>query len=64
MMRIIVDREVCVGAGQCVLTAAELFDQSESDGRVVVVRQPQVADLAAVRDAVGVCPAGAISLVD
>jgi ferredoxin len=63
-MRIIVDREVCVGAGQCVLTAAELFDQSESDGRVVVVRQPQVADLAAVRDAVGVCPAGAISLVD
>jgi ferredoxin len=64
MMRIVVDREVCVGAGQCVLTASEVFDQSQNDGRVVIIRQPGVADLAAVRDAVGVCPAGAISLVE
>lgn len=70
-MRIDVDRDVCVGAGQCVLTAPELFDQSHDDGRVVLrERQPSTADSAdsadaadAAEAAVNLCPARALRIV-
>ena len=39
-MRIEADTEVCIGAGQCVMTAPELFDQSDDDG-VVIVLEPE-----------------------
>lgn len=64
-MRIDVDRDVCVGAGQCVLTAPELFDQSHDDGRVVL-RTPQPSTAADTADAaeaaVNLCPAQALRL--
>ncbi|MDX6281696.1 MAG: ferredoxin [Kribbellaceae bacterium] len=52
------DRDVCVGAGQCVLAAPAVFDQDD-DG-LVVVNAPDSTDDDAVRDAVHLCPAGAI----
>ncbi|WP_026162783.1 ferredoxin [Kribbella catacumbae] len=58
-MGVSANREVCVGAGQCVLAAPEVFDQDD-DG-LVVVTAPDHPDDAAVRDAVHLCPAGAIS---
>ncbi|GAA0530366.1 ferredoxin [Saccharopolyspora subtropica] len=63
-MRIEADLERCVGAGQCVLTAPALFDQDDADGRVVL-RSPEVtgAHEVAAREAVQVCPSGALSLV-
>jgi ferredoxin len=62
-MRIRVLRERCVGAGQCVLSAPHLFDQSDEDG-TVVVRNENVApqDEAAARKAMGLCPSGTIRL--
>jgi ferredoxin len=57
-MRISADRDVCVGAGQCVLAAPAVFDQDD-DG-LVVVNAPDSPDDDAVRDAVHLCPAGAI----
>ncbi|WP_151769700.1 ferredoxin [Streptomyces abyssomicinicus] len=62
-MRITVDTERCMGSGMCVLTAEEVFDQREDDGKVVVLRpEPPAGDRDAVREAVGLCPAGAITL--
>nr|WSZ95509.1 ferredoxin [Streptomyces sp. NBC_00857] len=61
--RIVADRERCVGAGQCVLTAPELFDQSEDDGMVVVLADEVGADdLDKVRETVHICPSGALAL--
>lgn len=64
-MRIVADTTRCVGAGQCVLTDPRIFDQSEDDGTVVlrtdVVRDE---DLDRVRQAVDICPSGALSLTD
>lgn len=58
-----VDRDVCIGAGLCVLAAPEVFDQSEDDGLVVVLAAGALADPdAAVREAVRRCPSGALSL--
>lgn len=62
-MRITVDRERCCGAGMCALTAPDVFDQSEDDGRVLVLDPvPPPALEAAVRGAAVLCPSGAITL--
>ncbi|KEI43921.1 MULTISPECIES: ferredoxin [Pseudonocardiaceae] len=64
-MRIGADLERCVGAGQCVLADPSLFDQNDEDGTVVLLSD-EVADdhVEAAREAVRVCPSGALSLVD
>ncbi|PSK98905.1 ferredoxin [Murinocardiopsis flavida] len=61
-MRVQADREVCIGAGMCVLTLPEVFDQDEDDGRVVL-RTPEPAPALAqrAREAVALCPSRALS---
>jgi ferredoxin len=54
------DRDVCIGAGMCVLTAGAVFDQDD-DGIVVVVDETP-ADEDAARQAVANCPSGALSV--
>ncbi len=59
------DRDVCIGAGMCVMTAEEVFDQDDAEGLVVVLT-PEVAPehaVAAAR-AVAACPSGALRLGD
>ncbi|MGW7492004.1 ferredoxin [Streptomyces sp. NPDC054786] len=69
-MRIDVDREVCVGSGMCVHARPDTFDQSEQDGRVVLVAgrpDPRLLDAAAIealRVVADGCPVAAISLVE
>ncbi|GAA1515453.1 ferredoxin [Nocardioides humi] len=63
-MRITADSERCIGAGQCVLVAPEVFDQDD-DGTVVMLAETVGAEgEAAVREAIDICPARAIFLVD
>jgi ferredoxin len=63
-MRIQVDRDRCRGAGQCALTAPELFDQSDDDGTVVVLNEEPPADLQEkARRAAALCPNSVIRLV-
>jgi ferredoxin len=63
IMRIVADRERCVGAGQCVLAEPGIFGQSDSDGRVVLlVRRPGREDEEALRSVLRLCPSGALSL--
>ncbi|MGV4988444.1 ferredoxin [Streptomyces sp. NPDC001709] len=62
-MKIVADTEKCVGAGQCVRIAPELFDQGEDDGVVVVLdAEPEDALLSAAGEAVDLCPAQALSV--
>jgi ferredoxin len=56
------DRDVCIGAGLCVLTAGAVFDQDD-DG-IVVLLDEHPSDVAAARDAVANCPSGALSLTE
>ncbi|MEU2874519.1 ferredoxin [Streptomyces olivoreticuli] len=61
-MRITVDPDRCVGAGQCVLSAPEVFDQDE-DGLVTLVGTGPGADKeSSVRLAGALCPSQAITL--
>ncbi len=58
-----IDRDRCIGAGQCVLAAPDLFDQDEDDGLVVLLDpSPDPAHEAAAREAAAACPAEVITL--
>lgn len=60
--RVHVDRELCIGAGLCVLAAPEVFDQGD-DGLVVVLVDDALDDPDdAVREAARRCPSGALTL--
>lgn len=62
-MRVTVDQARCCGAGQCVLTAPEVFDQRDEDGIVVLLdAEPADEHHTAVREAAAVCPAAAITV--
>ena len=50
-MRVEVDADRCCAAGQCVLTAPEVFDQDEDTGVVVLLdASPPAEQYEAVRD--------------
>lgn len=61
-MRVIVDREVCMSAGICVITADAVFSQ-DADGIVVLVSEDVLPDRErSARNAVTLCPSGALRL--
>ncbi|MEU3615338.1 ferredoxin [Streptomyces sp. NPDC006872] len=62
-MKVVVDEEKCVAAGQCVAAAMDVFDQREDDGIVVLLEENPPAEQAEdVRNAAAVCPALAIRI--
>jgi ferredoxin len=64
-MRVAVDQEKCISAGQCVAAAPDVFDQRDEDGVVVLVKAaPDAAEENDVRRAAGFCPALAIQIQD
>ncbi|CAM3700043.1 ferredoxin [Smaragdicoccus niigatensis] len=64
-MKIYVSHDRCRGAGQCALTAPEIFDQSDDDGTVVLLNSepPPELHVRAIR-AAGLCPNSVIRIVD
>ncbi|MFC8516451.1 ferredoxin [Streptomyces sp. NPDC057257] len=64
-MKVTVEQDKCVAAGQCVATAPDVFDQRDEDGVVVLLTEEPAAELADdVRYAAAVCPALAIHIED
>jgi ferredoxin len=63
--RIELDEPKCVASGQCVMVAPDVFDQREDDG-VAVVLDPVPPEhlIDDVRQAVTICPAAALRLVE
>ncbi|MFJ4656970.1 ferredoxin [Nocardia sp. NPDC088792] len=63
-MRVTADRNICIGAGLCALTAPGVFDQDD-DGLVELLTPvPSEDDQPAVREAANICPSGAVTFTE
>jgi ferredoxin len=62
-MKVTANREICMATGVCVMTADAFFDQDD-DG-IVLLASDEVPDgvRRRVRNAVKLCPSGALRLV-
>ncbi|MFJ6571862.1 ferredoxin [Streptomyces sp. NPDC091292] len=61
-MRIDIDKESCVGAGQCALTAPGVFTQDDDGLSALLPGREDGGGDPMVREAVRVCPVGAIAV--
>ncbi|QKV96573.1 ferredoxin [Streptomyces sp. NA02950] len=62
-MRLSIDPDKCVGAGQCAMFAPDVFDQGE-DGIVELLQEePPESAHEEVREAADMCPAQVIRLI-
>ena len=62
-MRVAVDVDRCIGAGQCALIAPDTFDQDD-DGLVILLREgvTEPSAVESAREAANVCPARVITV--
>lgn len=63
-MNISSDRTRCVGSGNCVLTAPEIFDQDDSGLVAIRAASPPAELRKAARAAAAHCPAAALTIRD
>ncbi|GEM32489.1 ferredoxin [Nocardia neocaledoniensis NBRC 108232] len=61
-LRIAADRDRCIAAGMCALLAGAVFDQDDTDGRVLLLDPTPGTNHTAVREAVETCPSGALTV--
>ena len=62
-IRVTIERSKCIAAGQCVLKSPDVFDQSEEDGIVILLKENPPDELAeSVRTAARLCPVEAIKV--
>jgi len=60
-LKVSIDRDRCVGAGNCVYLAPQVFSQDDEDGIVILLQErPDPALRAAVIEAQRQCPSMAI----
>ena len=64
-VKVTVEVDKCVASGQCVLAAAEVFDQRDDDGVVILLNDnPDSDQYEAVRLAAQMCPASVIHVAE
>ncbi|MFI5807894.1 ferredoxin [Streptomyces sp. NPDC051561] len=62
-MRIDIDTDVCIGAGQCAMTAPTVFTQDDDGLSELLPGQEDGGGSPLVREAARACPVGAIAVV-
>lgn len=64
-VKIVAKQQTCIGAGQCVFTDPDAFDQDD-DGKVLVVRSTLdgAAQESLAKQAAQVCPSRSIAIIE
>ncbi|CAM5306753.1 ferredoxin [Streptomyces fumanus] len=61
-MRIDIDKDACIGAGQCALTAPDVFTQDDDGYSTLLPGREDGAGSPLVREAARACPVSAITV--
>ncbi|MFJ4566610.1 ferredoxin [Streptomyces caelestis] len=61
-MHIDIDKDVCIGAGQCALTAPDVFTQDDDGYGALLPGQEDGGGSPLVREAARACPVSAITV--
>ncbi|MEU0383351.1 ferredoxin [Streptomyces chartreusis] len=61
-MHIDIDKDVCIGAGQCALTAPDVFTQDDDGYSALLPGHEDGAGSPLVREAARACPVSAITV--
>jgi ferredoxin len=64
VVKVQADRDVCISAGNCVMTAGAVFDQDDDGIVVVLVDEVPEGEEDHARQAVRLCPSEALRVVD
>jgi len=62
-MKVELEADKCVASGQCVVAAMDVFDQDDDGIAILLAEEVGDDQLDEVKEAVAVCPAAAIRLV-
>ena len=63
-MKVQADRDVCISAGNCVMSAPDVFDQDDDGIVVVLVDEVPAGEEDNAREAVRLCPSEALRVID
>jgi ferredoxin len=63
-VKVTADRDVCISAGNCVMSAGAVFDQDEDGIVMVLVDEVPEGEEDHAREAVRLCPSQALSLIE
>jgi ferredoxin len=64
-LKITADRELCIGSGNCVFVAPDVFDQDEEQAHVLLRTSSPPEELRAeISEAISGCPVSALSLAE
>ncbi|MFE0904293.1 ferredoxin [Streptomyces rochei] len=63
-MDIHIDEDTCIGAGQCAMTAPEVFTQDDDGYSTVRPGKEDGGGSALVREAARACPVGAVRVTE
>jgi ferredoxin len=64
VLQVIIDTDVCVGCGACVLSGPDVFDQNDDGQAVLVVEEPDASLRGQILESIDACPVQALSLVE
>jgi ferredoxin len=63
-VKVSINSDVCIGAGNCVLSAEKVFDQDDFGIVMLIDESPSTQQHQAVREAALLCPANAIKVTE
>jgi ferredoxin len=63
-VKVAADRDVCISAGNCVMSTGAVFDQDDDGIVVVLVDDVPDSEEGHVREAVKLCPSQALRITD
>ncbi|MXY71701.1 MAG: ferredoxin [Dehalococcoidia bacterium] len=64
MQKLVIERRLCLKSGQCSYLQPDVFKRDDENWPVVTIEHPEGEQIEQATDAIEMCPAQAISLVE